>query len=136
MIVLTHPASKTEVLPNGTISGLYETHSSHVGQIFFDQDLISAVEALEPYTSNQQSLMLNANDFILAEEAATIDPFVEYVYVGDGVSDGIFGWISVGFDPTQDKTVSPAAYWTENGGVANENGGGGGPPGGGPPGGF
>ncbi|CAI7645792.1 unnamed protein product [Penicillium glandicola] len=139
--VLTHPANETEVLANGTISGLYSTHSSHVGQIFFDQDLISAVGEVSPYSTNTQELMLNSEDSILAEELDTIDPFMEYVYLGDDVSDGIFAWISVGIDPTTDTTVTPAAYYTEQGGVENESsgvgggsGGGGSAPSGSPPG--
>jgi hypothetical protein len=81
--------------------------------------------------------MLNANDGILAEEADEIDPFMEYVFLGDDVSDGIFAWISVGIDGTKDKSVTPAAYYTEEGGVENEDGGfGGGPPPGGFPSGF
>ncbi|KAJ5822607.1 hypothetical protein N7447_004947 [Penicillium robsamsonii] len=136
--VLAHPANETKVLANGTISGLYTTHSSHVGQIFFDQDLIAAVEEVAPYSTNTQALTTNAEDSILGEELDTIDPFMEYVYLGDDVSDGIFAWISVGLDPTQDTTVTPAAYYTEEGGVENENSGrpGGGGSGGGPPSGF
>ncbi|KAE8417724.1 Intradiol ring-cleavage dioxygenase [Aspergillus pseudocaelatus] len=131
--VLTHPANETSVLPNGTITGLYNTKTSHVGQIFFDQDLISVVEETSPYSTNTQELTTNAEDSILAEEADTIDPFVEYVLLGDDVSEGVFGWISVGIDATQDTSVTAAAYLTEDGGVENENsgmgmGGGGGPP--------
>ncbi|KAE8326870.1 Intradiol ring-cleavage dioxygenase [Aspergillus sergii] len=129
--VLTHPANETSVLPNGTITGMYDSKSSHVGQIFFDQDLISVVEETSPYSTNTQELTTNAVDSILAEEAETIDPFVEYVFLGDDVSEGIFGWISVGVDATQDTSVSAAAFYTEEGGVENENsgmGGGGAPP--------
>jgi hypothetical protein len=133
-LVLTHPANETEVLANGTISGLYTSHSSYVGQLFFDQDLISAVEKTSPYSTNTQDLTTNAEDGILAEEADTIDPFMEYVYLGDDVSDGIFAWISVGIDPTKDSSVTPAAYYTEQGGVENENSGGMGGWGGPPPG--
>ncbi|CAG7939243.1 unnamed protein product [Penicillium olsonii] len=136
--VLTHPSNETEVLANGTISGLYTSSSSYVGQIFFDQDLITAVEKVSPYATNTQELTTNAEDSILSEEADTIDPFMEYVYLGDDVSDGIFAWISLGIDPTQDSSVTPAAYYTEQGGVENENsggmgGGGGGMGGGAPP---
>lgn len=59
---------------------------------------------------------------------------MEYVLLGDDVSDGIFAWISVGVDSTEDSDVTPAAYYTEQGGVENESsgmgGGGGSPPGG------
>lgn len=80
-------------------------------------------------------MTLNSDDSILGEELDTIDPFMEYVYLGDDISDGIFAWISVGMDSTVDTSVSPAAYYTEQGGVENENsgmGGGGSPPGGSP----
>lgn len=110
---------------------MYTSSSSHVGQIFFDQDLITTVEKVSPYATNTQELTTNAEDSILAEEADTIDPFMEYVYLGDDVSDGIFAWISLGIDPSKDSSVTPAAYYTEQGGVENENsgmGGGGGPP--------
>ncbi|KAE8384116.1 Intradiol ring-cleavage dioxygenase [Aspergillus alliaceus] len=122
--VLTHPANETSVLPNGTITGLYNTKSSHVGQLFFDQDLISVVEETAPYSTNTQELTTNAEDQILSEEADTIDPFVEYVFLGDNVSDGIFSWISVGIDATESTSVTPAAYFTEDGGAENENSGG------------
>lgn len=59
---------------------------------------------------------------------------MEYVLLGDDVSDGIFAWISVGVDSTEDSDVTPAAYYTEQGGAENESsgmgGGGGSPPGG------
>ena len=132
--VLSHPANETTVNHNNnTISGLYTSSSSYVGQLFFDQDLISKVEDTAPYNTNTQELTTNAEDSILSEEADTIDPFVEYVFLGDDVSDGIFSWISLGFDPTASTDVTPAAYLTEEGGIENENsgmgmGGGGGEP--------
>ncbi|THU92408.1 aromatic compound dioxygenase, partial [Dendrothele bispora CBS 962.96] len=92
---------------------------SHVGQIFFDQSLIDAVEATSPYTSNTQNLTVNSDDDILAEEAGTIDPFVEYVYLGDDISDGIFSWIALGIDTTSSYQISAASTLTEDGGVAN-----------------
>lgn len=129
---MTHPANETKALPNGTITGLYTSHSSHVGQLFFDQDLISAVEETSPYSSNTQETTLNADDSILQQEAETIDPFMEYVYLGEGITDGLFAWISVGVDPKEDNEVTPSAYYTEDGGVENEDAGmgmGGPPPG-------
>ncbi|KAJ5395261.1 Intradiol ring-cleavage dioxygenase core [Penicillium crustosum] len=69
--------------------------------------------------TNTQELTTNAEDSILSEEADTIDPVMEYVYLGDSVSDGIFAWITMGVDPTTDTTVTPAAYYTEDGGVEN-----------------
>ncbi|KAG4438027.1 hypothetical protein IFR05_006486 [Cadophora sp. M221] len=102
---------------NGTYAGGYV---SHVGQLYFDQDLISAVEATGVYTTNTQSLTTNADDSILSAGVANgHDPFVEYSYLGNSVEDGIFAWISFGVDLTSQQTLTGAATLTENGGVAN-----------------
>ncbi|KAF2852133.1 aromatic compound dioxygenase [Plenodomus tracheiphilus IPT5] len=107
---------------NSTLTGGYV---SHVGQLFFDQELINAVEAFEPYTSNTQDLLLNVDDGIFANEAATSDPVLNYVYLGDTAADGLFGWVTVGLDPNAVTTPRAAAYLDQNGGHANAGGGGG-----------
>jgi protocatechuate 3,4-dioxygenase beta subunit len=111
-----------------------ENYASHVGQVFFDQDLISAVESVAPYSTNQQALTTNEEDGIMAQEAATegVDPIMEYTLLGDSVEDGIFGWIAFGINTTVSNRITPAVYLYEEGGVANPNAGGG--MGGGPPG--
>ncbi|KAL4804045.1 Intradiol ring-cleavage dioxygenase [Aspergillus unguis] len=132
--VLSHPNGTTVNTNNDTISGLYTTSSSHVGQLFFDQDLISLVEENEPYASNTQELVLNEDDSILLQELNdNIDPFVEYVLLGDDVSQGLFSWVTIVVDSSQSTSVTPAAYYTENGGVENPNSGPGGGSGGPPP---
>ncbi|KAG0130108.1 Intradiol ring-cleavage dioxygenase [Tuber indicum] len=107
-------------------------HNAHVGQFFFDQSLISAVSAVAPYSTNEQEATPNANDTILAEEADSMDPVMEYALLGDEVEDGILAWITVGLDASADYSVSSAATWTAHGGVANEGGNIGSPPGGAP----
>ncbi|KAL4948391.1 Intradiol ring-cleavage dioxygenase [Aspergillus filifer] len=119
--VVTHPGDQIQVLPNNTLAGLYDTRASHVGQIFFDQDLITEVEKNAPYSTNIQTLFNNSDDSILETEAETTDPFVEYVLLGDSVSDGIFAWISLGINGTRDEYNSPEGYWTEDGAEVNEN---------------
>ena len=99
--------------------------------MFFDQDLVTLVEATEPYASNTQQLTTNAEDNIFSGEAEGYDPVVEYVLLGDDISEGIFAWISFGMDATAAYNISAAAYWTANGGVVNPDAGAGGP--GGPP---
>ncbi|KAL4787097.1 Intradiol ring-cleavage dioxygenase [Aspergillus varians] len=129
--VLSHPNGTTANTNNDTLSGLYTASSSHVGQIFFDQDLISLVEETAVYLTNTQQLTTNAEDSILLQELDDdIDPFIEYVLLGEDVSDGIFGWVNVVVDSTKSTDVSPAVYYTEDGGVVNENSSGG--PGGAP----
>ena len=61
---------------------------------------------------------------------------MEYVLLGDDISDGVFAWITVGIDSTESTDITPAAYYTEEGGVENDSsssgggsGGGGSPPG-------
>lgn len=135
--VLAHTKGNWSLLPNGTISGGGTT--AHVGQVFFDQDLLTEVEVFEPYSTNTQELTLNSEDSILSSEASDIDPVVEYVLLGDSVADGIFSWISFGVDSTANSTVTPAAYYSANGGYANSDsgsgmgGGGGDAPSGTPP---
>jgi hypothetical protein len=72
---------------------------------------------------------------ILSEEADDMNPFVEWVQLGEDITDGVLAWISIGIDPTADSKVSSAATSYESGGVANENSmggmGGGDAPGGG-----
>ena len=64
-----------------------------------------------------------------------MDPFVEWVQLGDDIADGIMAWVSIGIDPTADSEVESAATVYEDGGVANENSMGGGMGGGDAPGG-
>lgn len=132
--VLTHNTNDTIVRSNLTVlNSNFTTHASHVGQIFFDQSLISDVEATAPYNTNTQELTTNADDSILSEETDTMDPFIEYIYVNpDNIADGILGWISLGIDPTADDEITSAATYYKSGGVSNENSGMGGP-GGAPP---
>lgn len=109
---------------------------SHVGQLFFDQDLISQVEATAPYNTNTQDLTQNADDAIFAEEAASSDPVVEYSFLGNDVSDGVLAWIAFGIDLSNEFDVTPAANLYAEGGVANANSGAGGSGAGGPGGNF
>jgi protocatechuate 3,4-dioxygenase beta subunit len=99
---------------NGTYGGGYV---SHVGQLFFDQDLITQVEAVSPYSTNTQDLTVNSDDSIFAEEAASSDPVVEYSLLGDDISAGIFGWIAFGIDLTNEETIGAAASLYATGGV-------------------
>lgn len=117
--VMVHAGA--EALPNGT---LYSSTAMHVGQMFFDQDLISEVEEVAPYSSNEQELTTNEDDSILGEEAETgADPFMTYVRLGDSIEDGILAWLAFGVDLTNSKNVSAAATHYEDGGVENEDSG-------------
>lgn len=105
---------------NGTYGGGYV---SHVGQVFFDQDLITEVEATSVYSANTQELTTNADDSIFSEEAASSDPVVEYSLLGDDISSGIFGWVAFGINLTNEYTVTPAASLYADGGVEDSSSG-------------
>lgn len=57
------------ILPNGTYTG---GNVTHIGQLFFDQSLITQVEAVSPYSTNTQELTLNADDRVLLGEVCII----------------------------------------------------------------
>ncbi|RAL58478.1 hypothetical protein DID88_005182 [Monilinia fructigena] len=101
---------------NGTYGGGV---ISHVGQMFFDQDLITQVEAVSPYSDNNQPVTLNSEDSVLSEEAASSDPVIEYSLLGDTVADGIFGWLAFGVNVSESYSVKPAASLYASGGVEN-----------------
>ncbi|ETS77983.1 hypothetical protein PFICI_10045 [Pestalotiopsis fici W106-1] len=106
------------LFPNGTL-GNNHIQTSHVGQGFFDQTLIAAVEANAPYSTNTQTLTTNAEDSILATEAADIDPFFEYTLLGDSIADGLFAWMSYGINSTYIENIVPAAFHYADGGALN-----------------
>jgi hypothetical protein len=116
--VLTHNPNATTVHKNKTLSGLV---ASHVGQIFFDQELQAQVEANEPYSSNTQALTMNANDMIFASEAEYSDPIMEYVLLGGHVTEGTLGWITIGIDPRETRNASARATYHKGGGVQDES---------------
>ncbi|KAH8430698.1 intradiol ring-cleavage dioxygenase [Aspergillus melleus] len=128
-----HPNNNTLVVGTGNVA--------HIGQLFWNEVLRSAVEDTYPYTTNTQAITSNAEDMWSVEQASSAyDPFPEYIYLGDGLSDGLFAWIQIGINTTADYTdnsyYSIAAYYDENGGHENEDsgfmGGGGGGEGGAP----
>lgn len=108
------------LLSNGTISG---GSVSHIGQLFFDQDLITEVEASYPYNTSTVDITLNSADRVFATETedSNSDPVFNYVYLNDdeGAEGGIFSWITVGVDTSATYNTSYAALLTADGGVAN-----------------
>ncbi|KAI1333969.1 aromatic compound dioxygenase [Xylariaceae sp. FL0016] len=104
------------VLANNTITN--GTEAAHVGQFFFDQDLLNEVEATYPYTTNTQDWSQNSEDGLIMEETAVegIDPVVEYIMIGDDISEGVFTWISVAINSTLNYEVGAASYIEADGG--------------------
>ncbi|KAL3258405.1 hypothetical protein ABHI18_006082 [Aspergillus niger] len=111
-----------QVLANNTLTG---GHIPHIGQLFFDQDLISQVEATYPYNTNTVSITENADDHVVQVETedSNSDPFFEYALLGDSIADGVFGWITLGVNVTasHDTSATWAATLTSSGGVTNDD---------------
>lgn len=118
--VIAH--TQAHVLPNNTVTG---GRISHIGQLFFDQDLISQVEATYPYNTSTVEITKNADDHVVQVETedSDSDPFFEYALLGDTIEEGLFGWITLGINTTasHDSDASYAAFLTSSGGVSNSN---------------
>src|SRR6266498_388214 len=88
------------VLPNQTIA---DGTVTHIGQLFWNEDIRSAVELTYPYNTNTQNVTTNADDMWSIEQAENdYDPFPEYLYLGDDVTDGLLAWIQIGINVTAD----------------------------------
>lgn len=95
----------------------------HIGQLYFDDTLVQAVEATTPYTTNTIPFTTWEVDGWMLEEATTdYDPFVEYVQLGENLEDGLLAWITVAVDlsSNHDTNLTAAAHYYETGGVAVE----------------
>lgn len=115
--VMIHLGAKREA--NGTVTG---GQIAHIGQLYFDQSLITEVERLAPYTLNQQNLTLNEKDGLLKITRLSDDPFFRYVKLGPRIQDGVFAYIRLGIDTSASWSVSPAAYRDKDGGHQNLTG--------------
>jgi protocatechuate 3,4-dioxygenase beta subunit len=118
--VVTHIGDVTR-LPNNTVVG---GTVAHIGQLFWDQDLIDEVEATYPYTTNLTPITRNVDDDLFLEEvvATTSDPVVNYVKLGDDIQDGILAWISVAVNRSASFDPSYSYKLTRGGGVAESGG--------------
>ena len=94
--------------------------ASHVGQVFFDQDLISEIDQVSPYAGNTQAITNNTEDSILESVWGTFDPVMQYALLGDTVADGILAWSTIVINSTESNTIEAAAHYYEGGGVAVE----------------
>lgn len=120
--VMVHQTDGT-LQSNGTY---VNSTASHVGQVFFDQDLITQVDALAPYNSNTQTVTENSEDMILESVWDTFDPMMSYALIGDSLADGILAWSTIVINVTESSNVGAAAHYYETGGVAEDSGIGGG----------
>ncbi|QDS76767.1 hypothetical protein FKW77_001818 [Venturia effusa] len=110
---------------NGTL--VSETGSvTHIGQLFWHDALREAVEATAPYNTNTQALTTNDEDmWSIVQAGTTYDPFPEFLYLGDDVTDGLLAWIQIGVNTTADYTndsyYAVAAVLQADGGHASSS---------------
>ncbi|ETS80055.1 hypothetical protein PFICI_07584 [Pestalotiopsis fici W106-1] len=107
------------VQPNDTYTG---GTTLHVGQIYFEDALVDAVEATYPYNTNTiEFTSWELDGWMLEEATSDYDPYVEYVQLGSDLSDGLLAWITVAVDLSSDHTanLTAAASYYEGGGVAH-----------------
>lgn len=113
------------LLPNKTLE-VGTGSVAHIGQLFWNEVLRSAVEETYPYNTNTQNVTTNAEDMWSVEQAdSAYDPFPEYLYLGENLDDGLFAWIQIGINATADYTNNSyyniAAYRDAQGGHQNED---------------
>jgi protocatechuate 3,4-dioxygenase beta subunit len=104
-------------LANGTLTG---GTVPHIGQFFFDESLITQVEALAPYNTNTKKVTKNGADRVFVNqetEGTTSDPVFNYVLLGDDLADGLFAWIYVGINKAATYTPTYSFELTDHGGV-------------------
>lgn len=123
----THLLSHTNatLLPNGTIS-VFNKPVAHIGQLFYPEALRSAVEATYPYNTNTVDVTTNDGDmWTIVQADASYDPFPEFLYLGDDITDGLFAWIQIGINSTvdyqDDEYYAVAGYLAADGGHAESN---------------
>ncbi|KAF2690896.1 aromatic compound dioxygenase [Lentithecium fluviatile CBS 122367] len=126
----THLLTKSNATlrDNSTTSGGAVTH---IGQLFYPEDLITEVEATSPYNTNTVERTTNDEDmWSIVQAEDDYDPIPQFIYLGDSVSDGLLAWIQIGVNSSADYSgddyYSVAATYYESGGVANAGGIGGG----------
>ena len=119
----THVLTKSNVtvFDNETTS---EGSVTHIGQLFWPEDLITDVEQFEPYNTNTVERTTNDEDmWSIVQSEDDFDPIPQFVYLGDSAEDGLLAWIQIGInssaDHSSDDYYAIAATYYESGGVAS-----------------
>ncbi|KAJ4465636.1 Intradiol ring-cleavage dioxygenase [Lentinula edodes] len=109
------------LLSNNTLSG---GTVPHVGQVFWDQDLINDVEATYPYNTNTIAITENVDDRVFSTETedTTSDPVLEYVYLGSDLSDGLSAWVTIAVNTSATYDPNYSFVWTSDGSIAESGG--------------
>ncbi|EUC29228.1 hypothetical protein COCCADRAFT_40382 [Bipolaris zeicola 26-R-13] len=96
-------------------------NSASISRVYFDQGLVSLVEAQESYSKNTRNFTTYTDDDTLAEEDVEVDPIFNLVLVGDSVSCGMFASIAFEIDIASSYCLSPAVSYTFVGDITDED---------------
>nr|XP_036580219.1 extracellular dioxygenase [Colletotrichum truncatum]KAF6788051.1 extracellular dioxygenase [Colletotrichum truncatum] len=80
-----------------------QSTAHHVGQLFFEEDLLSQVYAASPYSSHQETLNRTTNDEDSVLSSASEDgysPSISISLLGASIEDDLVGYITIGVDST------------------------------------
>jgi hypothetical protein len=78
-----------------------------------------------PYSTNTVTLTTNEEDRVFSTETTgtTSDPVINYVKLGDSLSDGLLGWITIAVNTSATYDPNYSYVYTASGGVAESGGG-------------
>jgi len=109
-------------------------HTSHTGQLFFDEETNDLVFAQEPYSTRVSTRLANDDDNILGDHEEEPGFMLDLALVGpDDITKGVTGTITVGVDPTVTQTGGGGTGGGPGQGASGNGGPGGNPPQGTPP---
>lgn len=97
--VVSHNVNTTQN-SNQTISG---GNVNHIGQIFYDEDLLDEVYATYPYNTTTVERTANADDmWFPTQNSSGYNAIMTVEQLGSDITDGLIGYITVGIDPSAD----------------------------------
>lgn len=91
----------------------------HIGQLFFEEDLLEEVYNLSPYAAHKETLnrTTNAEDSLFSSANGDgYSAIIDITQLGDSLADGLVGYITVGINssaeaiPSVGEDVNPQGY--------------------------
>lgn len=91
----------------------------HIGQLFFEEDLLNEIYTYEPYSAHLETLnrTTNAEDSLYSDASSGgYSAVISVSQLGDNIEDGLVGYITVGVNSTADALaitgggVNPQGY--------------------------
>ncbi|TDZ46888.1 hypothetical protein CTRI78_v008891 [Colletotrichum trifolii] len=91
--------------PGYYVSRSTQSTVQHVGQLLFEEDLLESVYAASPYAAHAETLDRTTNDedsVLSSASEVGYSPFISVSVLGNGVEDGLVGYITIGVNSTGD----------------------------------